>query len=143
MKKGRYLITGCAGFIGSHTVDRLVSEQQSQSVQEPDWDQLYENDPLEWMKQKEQFRSNKEKSLELQQEQFRLQQEQHQEQQAQMQQFVTQQHDALLSAIPEWNDPDVMAREKNEIKRYAQSIGYTADEVFIEEVVSTPSAPAS
>ena len=111
------------------TVDKLVSEQQTQSVKEPDWDQLYENDPLEWMKQKEQFRSNKEKSLELQQEQFRLQQEQQQEQQVQMQQFLTQQHDVLLDAIPEWKDPDVMAREKNEIKRYAQSIGYSADEV--------------
>ena len=34
----------------------------------------------------------------------------------------------LYRAISQ-NDPDVMAREKNEIKRYAQSIGYTADEV--------------
>ena len=111
------------------TVDRLVSERQAQSTEEPDWDQLYESDPLQWMKQKEEFRSNKEKTLELQQEQFRLQQEQQQEQQAQMQQFITQQHDVLLDAIPEWKDPQVMAREKNEIKQYAQSIGYRPEEV--------------
>ena len=111
------------------TVDRLVSERQAQSPEEPDWDQLYETDPLQWMKQKEEFRSNKEKSLELQQEQFRLHQEQQQEQQAQMQQFITQQHDVLLDAIPEWKDPQVMAREKNEIKQYAQSIGYRPEEV--------------
>jgi len=111
------------------TVDKLVSERQTQSTEEPDWDQLYEADPLQWMKQKEEFRTNKEKSLELQQEQFRLQQEQQQEQQAQMQQFITQQHDVLLDAIPEWKDPQVMAREKSEIKQYAQSIGYRAEEV--------------
>lgn len=111
------------------TVDKLVSERQTQSTEEPDWDQLYEADPLQWMKQKEEFRTNKEKSLELQQEQFRLQQEQQQEQQAQMQQFITQQHDVLLDAIPEWKDPQVMAREKSEIKQYAQSIGYRPEEV--------------
>ena len=111
------------------TVDKLVSEQQTQSTQEPDWDELYEADPLQWMKQKEEFRANKEKSIELQQEQFRLQQEQKQEQQAQMQQFMTQQHDVLLDAIPEWKDPQVMAREKSEIKQYAQSIGYSVEEI--------------
>ena len=111
------------------TIDRLVSERQAQSPEEPDWDQLYESDPLQWMKQKEEFRSNKEKSLELQQEQFRLHQEQQQEQQAQMQQFLTEQHDVLLSAIPEWKDPKVMAKEKNEIRQYAQSIGYSTDDV--------------
>jgi len=111
------------------TVDKLVSERQTQSTEEPDWDQLYEADPLQWMKQKEEFRTNKERSLELQQEQFRLQQEQQQEQQSQMQQFITQQHDVLLDAIPEWKDPQVMAREKSEIKQYAQSIGYRPEEV--------------
>ena len=110
-------------------VEHLVQQQESQKPVEPDWDQLYEADPLQWMKQKEEFRTNKEKSLELQQEQFRLQQEQQQEQQAQMQQFITQQHDVLIDAIPEWKDPQVMAREKNEIKQYAQSIGYRPEEV--------------
>jgi hypothetical protein len=112
-----------------YTVDKLVSDQQTQTAKEPNWDELYEADPLSWMKQKEEFRSNKEKVVELQQEQFRLQQEQQQEQQAQMHQFITQQHNTLLDVIPEWKDPQVMAREKNEIKQYAKTIGYTAAEI--------------
>jgi hypothetical protein len=110
-------------------VDRLVLERESQTVQEPDWDQLYETDPLLWMKQKEELRTNKERSLELQQEQYRLQQENQQEQNTQMQQFISQQHDALLTAIPEWQDQQVMAREKSEIKQYALGIGYSAQEI--------------
>ena len=110
-------------------VDRLVQEQQSQQPVEPDWDRLYEDDPLQWMKQKEEIRSQKEKALELQQEQFRLQQQQNQEQQSQMQEYLTQQHTTLVDNIPEWKDPQVMAKEKGEIRRYAQSIGYSDQEL--------------
>ena len=96
-------------------LDRLVSEQQSQQPQEPDWDQLYEADPLEWMKQKEDARSRKEKQAELQQAHMRMQQQQAQEQQAQMQEYITQQHQTLIETIPEWKDPEVMKQEKSQI----------------------------
>ena len=110
-------------------LDRLVSEQQSQQPQEPDWDQLYEADPLEWMKQKEDARSRKEKQAELQQEHMRMQQQQAQEQQAQMQEYITQQHQTLIETIPEWKDPEVMKQEKSQIRQYAQSIGYSQEEL--------------
>ena len=110
-------------------VDRLVQEQQSQQPDETDWDKLYEEDPLQWMKQKEDVRSKKEKMFELQQEQFRLQQQQSQEQQAQMQEYLTQQQKALVDTIPEWKDPEVMAKEKSEIRNYAKSIGYSDQEL--------------
>jgi hypothetical protein len=108
-------------------VDRLIQEQQSQQPDETDWDKLYEEDPLQWMKQKEDVRSKKEKMFELQQEQFRLQQAQ--EQQAQMQEYLTQQQKALVDTIPEWKDPEVMAKEKSEIRNYAKSIGYSDQEL--------------
>ena len=63
-------------------LESLVQQQKAQQPQEPDWDQLYEADPLQWMKQKEEFRSQKERNLELQQEHFRMQQQQQQEQQS-------------------------------------------------------------
>ena len=110
-------------------VDRLIQEQQSQQPDETDWDKLYEEDPLQWMKQKEDVRSKKEKMFELQQEQFRLQQQQAQEQQAQMQEYLTQQQKALVDTIPEWKDPEVMAKEKSEIRNYAKSIGYSDQEL--------------
>ena len=75
-------------------VENLVQQQQAQQPVEPDWDQLYESDPLEWMKQKESVRSQKERNLELQQEQFRMRQQQEYEQQEQMKSHLSEQHQA-------------------------------------------------
>ena len=110
-------------------LERLVQQQQAQQPVEPDWDALYESDPLEWMKQKEDFRSQKERNLELQQQHFQMQQQQQQEQEQQMHQHLAQQHQALVDAIPEWKDPKVMQQEKAQIRAYAQTIGYSEQEV--------------
>ena len=111
------------------SLEQLVQQQQAQQPVEPDWDQLYEQDPLEWMKQKEEFRSQKERNLELQQQHFQMQQQQQQEQQQQMQQHLAQQHQTLVDAIPEWKDPKVMATEKAQIRDYAMTIGYSEQEI--------------
>ena len=110
-------------------LEHLVQQQQAQQPQEPDWDQLYESDPLEWMKQKEDFRSQKERNLELQQQHFQMQQQQQQEQQQQMQQHLAQQHQTLVDAIPEWKDQKVMQQEKAQIRDYAMTIGYSEQEI--------------
>ena len=110
-------------------LEQLVQQQQAQQPVEPDWDQLYEQDPLEWMKQKEEFRSQKERNLELQQQHFQMQQQQQQEQQAQMQQHLAQQHQTLVDAIPEWKDQKVMQQEKAQIRDYAMTIGYSEQEI--------------
>jgi len=110
-------------------LERLVQQQQAQQPVEPDWDALYESDPLEWMKQKEDFRSQKERNLELQQQHFQMQQQQQQEQEQQMHQHLAQQHQTLVDAIPEWKDPKVMQQEKAQIRAYAQTIGYSEQEV--------------
>lgn len=110
-------------------LEQLVQQQQAQQPVEPDWDQLYEQDPLEWMKQKEEFRSRKERNLELQQQHFQMQQQQQQEQQQQMQQHLAQQHQTLVDAIPEWKDPKVMQQEKAQIRDYAMTIGYSEQEI--------------
>ena len=111
-------------------VEYLVQQQQSQQPQEPDWDSLYEADPLQWMKQKEEFRSQKERNLELQQEQFRMRQQQDYEQQEQMKTHLSQQHQTLIDAIPEWQDQKVMQQEKAQIRDYAvNTLGYSTEEV--------------
>ena len=111
-------------------LEHLVQQQESQKPVEPDWDQLYEADPLQWMKQKEEFRSQKERNLELKQEQFRIRQQQEYEQQEQMKTHLSQQHQELIDAIPEWKDPAVMQAEKAQIRDYAVStLGYSAEEI--------------
>ena len=111
-------------------VENLLQQQNSQQPVEPDWDQLYEADPLEWMKQKENFRSQKEMTLELHQEQFRMRQQQEHEQQEHMKTHLSQQHQALMDAIPEWQDQKVMQAEKAQIRDYAvNTLGYSSEEV--------------
>ena len=111
-------------------LEHLVQQQQSQQPVEPDWDQLYETDPLEWMKQKENFRSQKEQNLELQQQYFQMQQQQQQEQQEQMKAHLSQQHQTLMDAIPEWQDQKVMQQEKAQIRDYAvNTLGYSTEEI--------------
>ena len=111
-------------------LEHLVQQQQAQQPQEPDWDQLYEQDPLEWMKQKEDFRSQKERNLELQQQHFQMQQQQQQEQQQQMQQHLAQQHQTLVDAIPEWEDLKVMQQEKAQIRDYAvNTLHFSPEEI--------------
>ena len=111
-------------------VEHLVQQQEAQQPVEPDWDQLYEADPLQWMKQKEEFRSQKERNLELKQEQFRIRQQQEYEQQEQMKTHLSQQHQELIDAIPEWQDPAVMQAEKAQIRDYAvKTLGYSAEEI--------------
>ena len=111
------------------SLERLIHDQQAQQPQEPDWDTLYESDPLEWMKQKELVRTQKENALELQQEHYRMQQVKQAEQEEQMRGYLQAQHQSLMSAIPEWSDPKVMQQEKNDIRNYAVSIGYSESEV--------------
>ena len=111
-------------------LEQMLQHQQSSQPQEPDWDNLYEADPLEWMKQKENFRSQKERNLELQQEQFRMRQQQEYEQQEQMKTHLSQQHQALIDAVPEWQDQKVMQQEKAQIRDYAvNTLGYSAEEI--------------
>lgn len=111
-------------------LEQVLQHQQSSQPQEPDWDNLYEADPLEWMKQKENFRSQKERNLELQQEQFRMRQQQEYEQQEQMKTHLSQQHQALIDAVPEWQDQKVMQQEKAQIRDYAvNTLGYSAEEI--------------
>jgi hypothetical protein len=81
-------------------------EAQVQQVAQPniDWDRLYQEDPIEWVRQREVMRENQEKSAAIQSEQQRLAQLSQQEQAQFMQQRLQQEQEALLAAIPDWKD---------------------------------------
>ena len=111
-----------------------IIEAQLNQVQEPPkeyWDKLYENDPLEWTRQRDVYRERKEKLAKVQQEQQRVQQE-HQQQmlQAHRQKLVEEQN-RLLERIPEWRNEDIATREKQAIISYAQRLGYTEQELSV------------
>lgn len=109
-------------------------EQYEQRIQqdvekEPDWDALFEDDPLEYIRLEKQWRDKKEARQRLSYEKEQLSQRQAVEQQRERQQFLQQGKAQLMEQIPEWSDPKVAATEAKEIAEFLLSQGYPAEVV--------------
>ena len=106
-------------------------QTQLQETQQPnvDMDRLYQEDPIEWVRQRELQRVNAEKMMAIQAEQTRLVQEQQKETQKAMQERLMQEKDLLLSAAPELKDPKVAAKAKSEWVEAGKAIGLTEQEL--------------
>lgn len=106
-------------------------EAQVQQVAQPniDWDTLYREDPIEWVRQREVMRDNQEKAAAIQSEQQRLSQLSQQEQAQLMQQRLEHEKEALLAAIPDWKDAKKAQAEKALLVEFGQKIGFTPDEL--------------
>ena len=98
-----------------------LQAQLSQAGQEPTqeyWDKLYEEDPLEFVKQREAQRDREKAMQVVQQEQMQL-----------IQQRVAEEKSKLVERIPEWRDDEVATREKAGLINFAQRVGFTSDEL--------------
>lgn len=94
-----------------------------------DLDRLYNEDPIEWVRQKEILRERQEKAYAIQAEQQRLAQLSQQEQQQAMEQQLIAQKDALLAALPEWKDSKKAKAEKALVVETAKAVGFTEDDL--------------
>ena len=94
-----------------------------------DWDRLYQEDPIEWVRQRELMRENQEKNAAIQSEKQRLSQLSQQEQLQQRNQILQQEQEALIAAIPEWKDPKKAAAEKAMLVQFGQKAGFSPDEL--------------
>jgi len=106
-------------------------EAQVQQAAQPniDWDRLYQEDPIEYVRQREVMRENKEKAEAIQSEQQRLAYLSQQEQAQLMQQRLEHEKEALLAAIPDWKDAKKAQAEKALLVEFGQKIGFTPDEL--------------
>lgn len=106
-------------------------EAQVQQAAQPniDWDRLYQEDPIEWVRQRELMRENQEKNAAIQSEKKRLSELSQQEQMQQRQAMLQQEQEALIAAIPEWKDPKKAAAEKAMLVQFGQKAGFSPDEL--------------
>jgi hypothetical protein len=106
-------------------------EAQVQQAAQPniDWDRLYSEDPIEWVRQREVMRDNQDRAAAIQSEQQRLSQLSQQEQAQFMQQKLQHEQEALLTAIPDWKDAKKAQAEKALLVEFGQKIGFTSDEL--------------
>jgi len=106
-----------------------LQAQLQASEPQVDLDRLYNEDPIEWVRQKEVLRDRQEKGYAIQAEQQRLYQLNQQEQQQSMQQHLESQKDALLAALPEWKDPKKAKLEKAMLIESAKSAGFSDEDL--------------
>jgi hypothetical protein len=111
----------------SNTLAALKS--QLQSVSEPNWETLAEQDPIEFVKQKELHRDRKEKLQALDAEQRRVADLQTQEQQRAFQNYLQEEQVKLTQAIPDWKDADKARADKEKIANFALSLGYSEADI--------------
>ena len=107
-------------------------EAQLNSVQEKPkeyWDKLYQEDPLEWAKQRDNYRERKDGLVKVQAEKTRVEQEQQAQLAQQHQRYLAEQQQQLLERIPEWRNEETAAKEKQNVIMYAQRIGYSEQEL--------------
>ncbi len=116
--------------IYSQLLPKMEAQLKGELANEPDWNTLYEDDPVGYVREKQLWDEKKEKLSAVSAEQQRLQQEALVKQQTQIQQFVEYGNQKLLEIIPEWQNPEVAAKEKAAISEYAVNfLEYTPEEI--------------
>lgn len=105
--------------------------EQVKAAAEPqiDWDRLYQEDPIEYVRQREVMRENREKAAAIQAEQQRLAEISQQEQMKKLQTHKAKESQALLEAIPTWKDPAKAKAEKAMLIEFGQKMGFTPQEL--------------
>jgi len=116
--------------IYSQLLPKMEAQLKGELANEPDWNTLYEDDPVGYVREKQLWDEKKEKLSAVSAEQQRLQQEALVKQQQQLRQFVEYGNQKLLEIIPEWQNQEVALKEKAAISEYAvNTLGYTPEEI--------------
>lgn len=107
----------------------LSQQLQAQQPQEPNWEKLYNEDPLEYVRQKDLYRERQEKMVAAQIELQRVQQMQTVEQQQALGSYIQEQFGKLVEALPQWKNPEVREAERTKIREYGNKLGFSDEEL--------------
>ena len=107
----------------------LKSQLEVQSEAEPDWDNLYNEDPIEAARLERHWnKSRQERAAKLQAintEQQRIAEEMTKEQQRALADIVQSERAKLTDVIPEWKDESTMQSEAKELREWAINNGFS------------------
>lgn len=107
----------------------LQKQLATQVEQQPDWDRLYAEDPIEWVRQREVWRERQEKAAAAQIEMERLQAQQTAEERKQLAQHLHAERERLVEAIPAWKDDKVWDRDRTALREYGRKFGFSDEEL--------------
>ena len=94
-----------------------------------DWESLKNDNPLEYITKRDEFREAQDKVRQSQYQQQQTQQLQQQEMARTHQNVLHEEHGKLVEALPEWSEPQSRQKLSTDIKAYALSQGYTQEEI--------------
>lgn len=107
-----------------------LQQQLAETVQkEPDWEKLYAEDPLEYVRQKDLHNEAKQRLQAAAAEQQRVTALMQEQQAQQLKQIVQSGREKLVEAIPAWKDQNRWEQDRVKLRAYAQKLGYGEDEV--------------
>jgi hypothetical protein len=114
----------------SALLDTLARQtEEAARSSEPNWEELRQNDPLEYAIKRDEWRETQERRAAIQAEQERLSYQQAQEQAHVIQSFIQAEGQKLLSEIPEFRDPKQRVQTQKAMREYGLSIGWTEAEL--------------
>ena len=101
----------------------------SQPEPQPPSEELFETDPLAYMKAKDDYRDALAQRSQAQAEYQRVEGERMRDANLQRQEYLQRESEKLTNLIPEWRDETVATKEKQAIREYGVSLGYSAEEM--------------
>ena len=107
----------------------LQQQVQAAVSQEPNWEALYASDPLEYVRQKDLWREQKERLAAVAEEQQRLAQLQMQDRAEAISNLVRENQARLIEANPEWKDSKMWERDRAAIREYGMKLGFSEEEL--------------
>lgn len=116
--------------IYAQLLPKMEAQLQGELVNEPDWDSLYNDDPIAFVREKQLWDEKKEKLKAAEAENARLAQESYAQQQQLIAQQVQEGQQKILEIIPEWKNAEVAQKEKLAIRDYGINVlGYLPQEM--------------
>ncbi len=109
-----------------------VLEAQLKAAQPPeiDWDRLYQENPVEWVRQRELVRTRQEQQAWVENQRRALVEKQALEEQQEAERTLESERAKLLEQLPEWRDATKARAEKAKIVSYAtEKLGFSTDEI--------------
>ena len=113
----------------SQLLTALSSQLEQLMPQEPNWEELHRNDPINYPLIRDQWRDYRERLVATQAEQARLQQIEAIERQERLREVVSQGQKYLQEKVPEWKDEAKWEQAKKSLRDYGLKVGYSEEEL--------------
>lgn len=107
--------------------EQALGQQLQQ--QTPNWEELLQTDPVEYLKQQHLYNQRQAQLSQIQQEKALFERQSQAYQAQSMQELLAQEQAQLLENLPSWKDPAKAAAEKTALAKHLVERGYTQEQV--------------